>query len=57
MKYRFTDKEKMKYRFNHMASHCMRYQLKRFFISLGILIQYAGYFNILGNVVILEGIK
>ena len=40
-----------------MASHSMRYQLERFFISLGMLIQYAAYFNILRNIVILEGIN
>ena len=47
----------MKHKFNHMASHSMRYQLERFFISLGPLIHNVAYFNILRNTVILEGIQ
>ena len=46
----------MKYRFNHIASHSMRYQLEPFFISLGMIIHYAAYFNILKYTVIQEGI-
>ena len=40
-----------------MASYSTRYQFERFFISLGMLIHNAAYFNILRNTVILEGIQ